>query len=102
MKIYIVNDTGHHFENALKFSDAPNSGLAFKFLSKGTVNVFQIDRVMKSFEKELEPFKKDDMLLLCGANVLNAIAVKILTKKFGYFNILIFDGRTREYTKREL
>ena len=102
VKIWITNNAGHHFEKALKFTDIPNDKTALKFLSRGTVNTFHTDRIRSDFEKKLKDFKEKDILLLCGANVLNAVAVKILAQKFKYFQILIFDGRTREYTKREL
>jgi len=102
VRVYIVNDSGHDFNQALEYSDAPTSKQAFVFLSKGTINVFHVDRVKAQMKSKLDSFCQDDILLLCGAVALNAIAVKLLSEKFKWFHVLIFDGRTRKYTKREI
>jgi hypothetical protein len=100
-KIFIVNDGGHDFAPALKYTDLPKEE-AFVKVTTDSPNIFQLDRIRKEIRNVLEAFAEDDILLYCGAIALNVEAGNYLLQKFDVVNVLMYDGRTGEYTMRQL
>jgi len=98
-RIFIVNNSGHDFLPALKYTSLKKED-AFIFLTVGSENIFQADRVKAELRSKLIDFLEDDILLLCGSIVLNLQAVLVLLERFKYIDVLLYDGRTREYTIR--
>ena len=99
-KIWVVNSAGHDFTPALKYTTLPKDK-AFIFLTQGSENIFQADRVKSELRQKLLDFKESDILLICGSNVLNIQVVLIVLEKFRNVDVLLYDGRTKEYTIRQ-
>ncbi len=94
-KIYMVNCQEQHMHGIRNIKNLTK-------LSEGKVNAFSTTRIAEKFRRILENSTEQDYLLLSGYVTLNVIAACIMTLKHDRLNLLIFDARKREYTKRTI
>lgn len=96
MKVWIVNSSGHDFDDAKKFSEELIP------LTHGRVNIFNVERLVEEFKGKMSSFGENDWLLLSGNAVLNVIASTIAMELHGKVNLLIYDVIQKEYVPREI
>lgn len=92
--VYIVNRSAHDF------SEAENYGKII-FLSSGSVNRYQTNHMARIFEEAMTDSTKDDFIVLCSLNVMNAIACSIFARKHGGLNLLLYK-QGKGYIERNL
>lgn len=93
--VWIVHKSSHDYTGAERYGELSS-------LFDGTVNIFNVDRLLnKASELFAASAKPNDYLLLAGAPILNAIAMTLFLTAFGCVNVLIFDAKTRGYQRRE-
>ena len=85
-KVFIVNKSNHDF------SEARNYGQLI-FLSEGPMNRYSTNNMFRTFIERMRESSKDDYIVPCSLNVMNAIACAIFASKHGTLNLLLFkDG----------
>jgi hypothetical protein len=90
-KVYVVNKSSHNFSNAEGFGQ-------LIFCTEGRMNRFNTNDMIRKFQDAMRNSKKEDYVLLCSLNVMNAIACSVFAHKHGVLNLLLFkDG---EYVER--
>ena len=94
-KVWIVNSSGHDFEEAKNFSEELIP------LTYGIVNIFNVDRLSEEFKGKMSNYEEEDWLLLSGNAVLNVIASNIVMEKHGKVKLLIYDVIRKKYIPRE-
>lgn len=95
-KIWIANATGHDFTAARKFGDELIP------ITEGRINIFNVKAMVEEFKTKMEPYEKDDWLLLSGSSIINVIASQIVVDRFGEVKFLIYDAANRSYIPREI
>jgi hypothetical protein len=93
-KVYIANDPG-----TLDFSGAKQFG-ELVFITKGTVDIFNPDRLMRDIHIKLKDWDAEDYLLLSGSIVISFLTALMLQTK--NVRLLIFDSKSRKYVCRTL
>ena len=89
--VYVVNKSAHDFSGAEKYGE-------LSFMTDGRMNRFGTNDMIRRFTDSMEKSTKDDYLLLCSLNVMNALACAVFARKHGTLNLLLFkDG---EYIER--
>jgi len=91
--VYIVNESAHDFSAAEKYG-------GIIFLSKGPMNRYSINNMMRQFSARMKDSSADDYIVPCSLNVMNSVASSILAYKHGKLNILLFKGGT--YIERNI
>lgn len=81
--VYIVNDSGHDYEDAKRFGD-------IKFLSTGTMNKFDVNNMYRLFSQRLAGSSPDDYILNTALSQMNQIAAAIFVHMHGRLNLLLF------------
>jgi len=90
-KVYIVNESSHDFTKAKKFGQ-------LIFCTIGRMNRFSTNDMVRKFQDAMRNSNKEDYVLLCSLNVMNAIACSVFAHKHGTLNLLLYkDG---EYVER--
>jgi len=97
-KVFVVNASGHDFSPAKRFGE-------LYFLTQGSGNRFNVDRLSAQIEKSLKISSPQDFLLLSGTMVYNSIAFYLWMKKHKQCNLLIWSPLKgiyilRTYTER--
>lgn len=82
-KVYVVNKSSHDFGPADKYGEV-------KFLSEGSMNRYAVNSMHRTFSEALSLSEKDDYIVPCSLNVMNAIACAIFAHKHGRLNLLLF------------
>src|SRR5690554_2202883 len=103
-RIFVVNAGGHNLSPALEHTTLPK-GKAFVPITKGTINIFNINQTISDVTKVLieEDFCEEDMMLLTGNVIINVIAVlAALEITEGVCSVLLYNALTRGYAKREI
>lgn len=95
-KIWIANATGHDFTAARKFGDE------LVPITQGRVNIFNVKAMVEEFKTIMEPYEKDDWLLLSGSSIINVIAAGIVLDRYGEVKFLIYDAANKSYIPREI
>lgn len=108
-KFFIVNEHYHDF-SALQKLDADVEIIP---LTKGKLNVFHTERIKSEMaaifalhtttSKELPqtvPQKDDVFVVICGAGILNALAVLVMQELLGQVNVAIYNHNDKGYTLR--
>jgi len=95
-KIWIANATGHDFTAARKFGDELIP------ITEGRINIFNVKAMVEEFKTKMEPYEKDDWLLLSGSSIINVIASQIVVDRFGEVKFLIYDAASHTYIPREI
>uniref|UniRef100_A0A6H1ZAK3 Uncharacterized protein n=1 Tax=viral metagenome TaxID=1070528 RepID=A0A6H1ZAK3_9ZZZZ len=90
-KVYIVNKSAHDFSGAEKYGK-------LIFMTEGKMNRFSTNDMIRQFKESMEESYKDDYLLLCSLNVMNAIACAVFARKHGTLNLLLY--KEGEYVER--
>ena len=90
-KVYIVNKSSHDFSKAEKYGE-------LVFMTKGRLNRFATNDMIRQFEESMANSSKDDYLLLCSLNVMNALACSVFARKHGSLNLLLY--KEGEYIER--
>lgn len=86
--VWVPNKSGHDF------SDAQRRFGELKFLSRGKVNILDINSHYITFVEQMKDARPDDYLLVSSAGALCVLAAAILVEKFGQINMLVFsDGK---------
>lgn len=86
-KVYVVNHSSHNFSDAERFGE-------LVFMSEGRMNRYGTNHIIRLFTEALKNSNKDDLIVLCSLNVMNAIATAIFSHMHGTLNLLLFkDGR---------
>ena len=97
IRYYIVNKHYHDFSS---LSDLPNVELVM--LTEGKVNVFHTERLkseMKAKMTETE-ITANDFVVVCGAGVLNVLAVLAMKEIVGKVNVAIWNHGDKSYKRR--
>ena len=94
-KIYIVNDSGHRYDLALR--EVPDAEMVS--LTRGSVNPTQVDRLSFDLTQTISMSEKEDYLLLSGTPILNALAGMLWILRHDECRFLIFDAKEQAYVK---
>lgn len=78
------------------FSPAEKFG-ELVYLTQSYVDLRNIDKLESQLNLYLKQARGSDFIILTGPSVLNALIVAILFNRFGYVNVLSWDGSKREY-----
>uniref|UniRef100_A0A6M3IIX9 Uncharacterized protein n=1 Tax=viral metagenome TaxID=1070528 RepID=A0A6M3IIX9_9ZZZZ len=85
-KVFVVNKSAHNFSAAEKFGE-------IIFLSEGPMNRYSTNNMHRAFKEILKDSFKEDYIVPCSLNVMNAIACAIFARMHGSLNLLLFkDG----------
>jgi hypothetical protein len=82
-KVYIVNKSSHDFSAATAYGD-------IIFLSEGPMNRYSTNNMYRIFTDQMKDSTKDDYIVPCSLNVMNAMACAIFAHKHGTLNLLLF------------
>lgn len=89
--VYVSNfQPDKNFQSAEKFGEVV-------YMSKGFIDLKNITKVRKIFERWLEEATQEDYIILTGPAVINALVIMLWFNKFGYVNILSWDTRSPRY-----
>lgn len=88
--VWVVNSGNHNYRNAEQFGN-------LKVLTEGRVNVFSVDNLVADMKMKLKDAQKDDMVLVSGYAVPNALVIHIFLKKFGFCRMLLWEANNRKY-----
>lgn len=95
---------GPNEQSGHDYSPARQHGELVKVFA-GKFNPFRTDQLIKALQTELIDqlqVTTDDVLLLCGNPVLNAIVVALFQERFEQFTILIYGAKQNDYTARTI
>lgn len=92
-KVWLVNRGNHPTYNRAKaFGE-------LHILTEGRVNIFALDNIVNQITSSLEgKTSKDDLILVSGYNVLNAITIHYFLKRYEVAKLLIWEGNNNRYT----
>ena len=92
--IWIVNESGHDYGKALGiYPDAKLHPLTI-----GSVNPLNVDRLLDQIVRGAVKFSSpDDVVLLSGTPVLNALSVSVWLMFRGECTFLLWDAKKRRY-----
>lgn len=79
--VWLINEGGHDYSRAAKFGRLVP-------LTTGSINPFNVDRMMALIKPRLEVAHADDYLLISGLQILNAVVLAMWLRRFGYANVL--------------
>lgn len=82
-KVFVVNKSTHDFSRAEKFGE-------LVFMTEGRMNRYATNDMCRKFGECMEGSSKEDYILLCALNVMNAIACAVFARKHGTLNLLLF------------
>ena len=89
--VFVVNKSSHDFSPAEKYGK-------IKFLSKGPMNRYSTNNMVRMFSEELKDSLPTDYIVPCSLNVMNSIACAIFARMHGKLNLLLF--KNGEYIER--
>ena len=92
-KVFIVNKSAHNF------SEAEHYGKVV-FLSEGPMNRYATNNMHRKFTEILKDSSKEDYIVPCSLNVMNAIGCSIFVHMHGTLNLLLF--KNGSYIERNL
>ena len=93
--VWIVNLGGHDYSKATGFGNPVP-------LTAGTVNPFNLDRLLVLMAPKLALAKESDYLLISGPQALNAIVLALWLKKFSSATILQWSVRDKDYVPQHI
>jgi hypothetical protein len=93
-KVFIVNRSFHDFSEAKKYGE-------LVYLSEGSMDRYEINNMARQFKSVFEQSTKDDYIVLCSLNSMNAIACSIFAVMHGTLNLLLFK-QGKGYIERNL
>lgn len=92
-KVYIVNKSGHDFDEAIPFGE-------LVYLSEGMMDRYAITSMFRQFSEIMKDSHEDDYILLTGLASMGSIACAIFAYKHGRLNLLIF--KNNKYLERRV
>jgi len=95
-RIFVVNQSGHDITPVHEVVE----DATVVYLSEGSVNIFNMDRVIRDFGLRMHSSSPDDYLLLSGSIAINLVAFGILLEKHGKVNLLLWHAREGRYVPR--
>ena len=85
--VYIVNKSAHDFSAAERYG-------RLVFLSEGPMNRYAVNHMHRLFSSAMHSSSKDDFIVPCSLNVMNAVACALFGAKHRQLNLLLFkDGK---------
>jgi len=100
-RLWVVNYAGHNLSPALEYTSL-DPDEAFRFLTEGSVNVFETDRLARMFDENMQEFQSHDFLVLTGSVVLNVLAALAALRRSPQVSILIWHAREHNYIARTI
>jgi chloramphenicol O-acetyltransferase len=94
MKVYIVNKSGHNYEDALRF------GKELIFLTEGRIKQISVNNIYREVSEKMKDSSPDDYLIITSLPIISAIAASVLARKHGRLNLLIF--KNGKYLERNI
>ena len=91
--VFIVNKSAHDFSAARDFG-------RITFMSEGPMNRYSCNNMYRVFSDSMKKSTKNDYIVPCSLNVMNAIACAIFAHKHGTLNLLLF--KEGKYLERNL
>lgn len=79
--VWIANEGGHSYKQAEKFGRLIP-------LTKGSVNYFNLDRLMVTIGPKLQSVHPDDYMLVSGTPVIVGLVIAMWLARFDHINIL--------------
>lgn len=93
--VWIINLGGHDYSKATNFGNPVP-------LTAGTINPFNLDRLLVLIAPKLALAKESDYLLISGPQALNAIVLSLWLKKFPSATILQWSVRDKDYVPQHI
>lgn len=91
--VYICNYAGYDYAAARKYGK-------LKSVTKGTVNIFKINRLAFDVKQALDEFDPEEDYLLFGGNILiNVIAVNEILSRSETVKCLIYGAKKQDYVE---
>lgn len=88
--VWIVNSGNHNYRHAEQFGN-------LRVLTEGRVNVFSVDNLIADLKAKLGEAQKEDLVLVSGYAVPNAVVIHYFLKKFGFCKLLMWEANNRKY-----
>ncbi len=92
-KVYIVNNGGHDYTDALRFGD-------LVFCTHGTLDKFDTSQMYRELADAMFDSQPEDFILLTSLTSLCCIAAAIFAQKHGQLHLLLHKGG--QYLPRSL
>jgi hypothetical protein len=90
-RVYIVNFQTKNFNSAKKYGE-------LVYITQGYLDLKKIDEYRSKLERYVDMASPTDSLILNGPAVINTLLTILWFRKFGYLNILSWDGRAFVYS----
>jgi hypothetical protein len=88
--VWLVNEGGHDYTSLEKYG-------RMMPLTRGSVNPFNLDRMMVNFGTRLSHASEEDYLAVSGLPILNALALAMWLVKFPKCNLLQWSMKKETY-----
>jgi len=92
-KVFIVNKSPHDFSKARKYGE-------LVYLSEGSVNRYNVNHMARRLNEALSKSSSDDYIVLCGLNVMNAVACAMFSAMHKKLNLLLY--KRGDYVERNI
>jgi hypothetical protein len=89
--VWVVNNAGHDMSAAERFG-------RLMPLTTGSVNPFNVDRLMANIAPRLQHAQEEDYVLISGLPLLNAVVLLLWLAKFPHVKLLQYSVKRRGYT----
>ena len=97
-KVLVINDSGHDFRAAEQYG-------TIDFMTKGTVDKFNLSEMYRTFDPYISASKANDYLVQSGPAVMAAVACSMFAARHGCLNLLLWKAdreRGDHYVLRKL
>lgn len=88
--VWVINEGGHDFSDAERFG-------RLMPITTGSINPFNVDRLMVLIAPRLQMAHEDDFLLISGPQILNAVVLAMWLQRFPHANVLQWSIRRTQY-----
>lgn len=90
--VWVINEGGHDFSSAEQYGRLVP-------ITSGTINPFNVDRLMVLAAPRLEHATDEDYLLISGPQMLCAVVIAMWLKRFGKANLLQWSTKYAKYSQ---
>ena len=98
INVYITNYTeSYDIRPAL---DHVRGGGKLIPVTRGTINIFKTDELVRLIESAVMKMEKDDWILVSGNTIVACLVVAKVYEVFGHINLLLWDNRKKSYEPR--
>jgi hypothetical protein len=94
-KVYVTNFSGYTYDKADSYGE-------LIYITKGFVNIGNINELKKRLNTFITQTDKDDYLLLSGNNLLCALALHLWINHHSNCKVLHWNGLTKSYDLHEI